>query len=126
MDGKILDMFMKENDAWDDMITRQKKEIPDLENMLSAAMKYKKQMDDETASSFQHLKKEMHNQQDFMDEIKSELAKQQRYLANEKKIKDFPINSLLTQNALRERIRIVEKNFLDLKCNYLNYLASAM
>jgi mevalonate kinase len=117
---------MKENDAWDDMITRQKREIPDLENMLSAAMKYKKQMNEETATSFQHLKKEMHNQQDFMDEIKHELAKQQRYLANEKKVKDFPINSLLMQNALRERIRIVEKNFLDLKCNYLNYLASSL
>ena len=126
MDGKILDMFMKENDAWDDMITRQKKEIPDLENMLSVAMKFKKQMDEETASSFQHLKKEMHNQQDFMDEIKDELAKQQRSLANEKKAKDYPVNSLLMQNALRERIRIVEKNFLDLKCNYLNYLASSI
>jgi len=126
MDGKILELFMKENDAWDDMITRQKREIPDLENMLSAAMKYKKQMNEETATSFQQLKKEMHNQQDFMDEIKHELAKQQRYLANEKKVKDFPINSLLMQNALRERIRIVEKNFLDLKCNYLNYLASSL
>ncbi|MFN5055610.1 MAG: hypothetical protein ACK5EP_06110 [Bacteroidota bacterium] len=126
MDGKILELFMKENDAWDDMITRQKREIPDLENMLSAAMKYKKQTNEETATSFQHLKKEMHNQQDFMDEIKHELAKQQRYLANEKKVKDFPINSLLMQNALRERIRIVEKNFLDLKCNYLNYLASSL
>ena len=126
MDGKILELFMKENDAWDDMITRQKREIPDLENMLSVAMKYKKQMNEETATSFQQLKKEMHNQQDFMDEIKHELAKQQRYLANEKKVKDFPINSLLMQNALRERIRIVEKNFLDLKCNYLNYLASSL
>jgi len=65
MDGKILDLFMKENDAWDDMITRQKKEIPDLENMLSAAMKFKKGMDEETASSFHHLKKEMHNQQEL-------------------------------------------------------------
>ncbi|MFZ9687476.1 MAG: hypothetical protein ACO3AW_05875 [Chitinophagaceae bacterium] len=126
MDGRILEMFMKENDAWDDMITRQKKEIPDLENMLTSTMKLKKQIDDETASSLNHLKKEMHNQQDFMDEIKHELAKQQRYLANEKKVKDFPINSLLMQNALRERIRIVEKKFLDLKCNYLNYLASSL
>lgn len=23
MDGKILDLFMKENDAWDDLISRQ-------------------------------------------------------------------------------------------------------
>ena len=97
-----------------------------MDRKISAAMKFKKQMDEETASSFQHLKKEMHNQQDFMDEIKDELAKQQRSLANEKKAKDYPVNSLLMQNALRERIRIVEKNFLDLKCNYLNYLASSI
>lgn len=27
MDGKILELFMKENDAWDDMITRQKEKF---------------------------------------------------------------------------------------------------
>jgi hypothetical protein len=32
MDGKILEMFMKENDAWDDLIARQSKELPQLEH----------------------------------------------------------------------------------------------
>jgi hypothetical protein len=36
MNGKILELFMKENDAWDDMITRQSKEIPNLEKMLTS------------------------------------------------------------------------------------------
>jgi hypothetical protein len=34
MNDKILELLIKENEAWDDMITRQGNEIPDLEKML--------------------------------------------------------------------------------------------
>ncbi|MEN9951693.1 MAG: hypothetical protein RLY85_2445, partial [Bacteroidota bacterium] len=60
MDGKILELFMKENDAWDDLITRQKKEIPDLENMVSAIIKDRKNLDGEVAQGVNLLKHEMH------------------------------------------------------------------
>lgn len=42
MNGRILELFMKENDAWDDMITRQKKEIPNLQRMISSIFEGKK------------------------------------------------------------------------------------
>ena len=42
MDTRIVDLFIKENDAWDDMITRQKSEIPTLEKMLSDVIMEKK------------------------------------------------------------------------------------
>ena len=126
MNARILELFMKENDAWDDMITRQKKEIPDLEIMISAIFESKKFQDDEIASNVKHLKSEMHAQETCMANIKEELAKQQHFLASEKRGNAYPIHTLLSQNALRERIRNVERQFLDLKCNYLNYLANTL
>lgn len=126
MDGRILDLIMKENDAWDDLITRQKKEIPNLENMLSSIFESKKNKDEETKASVSLLKHELHAQEDNMSEIKMELAKQQQILANERNSISFSVHTLLSQNALRERIRNAERQFLDIKGNYFNYLASAM
>ncbi len=126
MDGRILDLIMKENDAWDDLITRQKKEIPDLENMLSSIFESKQNKDEETQASVSLLKTELHAQEDNMSEIKMELAKQQQVLAIEKNSISFPAHTLLNQNALRERIRTAKRQFLDIKGNYFNYLASAL
>jgi hypothetical protein len=42
MDYRILDLFMKENDAWEDMISRQKVELPLLDNLISGIMEDKK------------------------------------------------------------------------------------
>ncbi len=126
MDGKILEMFMKENDAWDDLIARQSKEIPQLEKMLTSIFNRKQHLDEEVIASVGLLKEEMHLQESQMSEIREHLAKQQDLLTIEKKSMSYPAHSLLSQNALREKIRDIERKFLDLKCNYLNYLATAI
>ncbi len=127
MDGRILELFMKENDAWDDMITRQSKEIPDLEKMLSTVVANKPFIAAEILSSLDVLKGEMHQQETIMAAIREELAIQQRILKHETKEHQdgFAVDTLLSQNVLREKIRGVEKKFLDLKCNFLNYLATS-
>ncbi|MEY3060491.1 MAG: hypothetical protein RL000_1843 [Bacteroidota bacterium] len=125
MDGKILEMFMKENDAWDDLIARQSKELPQLENMLASIFNRKNQ-DEEIIANASLLKDEMLLQETQMQEIRAHLAKQQDLLAIEKRSLSYPAHSLLSQNALREKIRDIERKFLDLKCNYLNYLATAI
>jgi hypothetical protein len=125
MDGKILEMFMKENDAWDDLIARQSKELPQLENMLASIFK-RKNVDEEIIANASLLKDEMLLQESQMLEIRAHLAKQQNLLAIEKRSLSYPAHSLLSQNALREKIRDIERKFLDLKCNYLNYLATAI
>jgi hypothetical protein len=125
MDGKILEMFMKENDAWDDLIARQSKELPQLENMLASIFN-RKNLDEEIIANASLLKDEMLLQETQMQEIRAHLAKQQDLLAIEKRSLSYPAHSLLSQNALREKIRDIERKFLDLKCNYLNYLATAI
>ena len=127
MNGRILELFMKENEAWDDMITRQSKEIPDFEKMLTSMVEKKPYVADEILSSVKILKYEMQEQETCMAAVIEDLARQQNFLLSEKKIEaeGYGVHTLLSQNVLRERIRNVEKKFLDLKCNFLNYLASA-
>jgi hypothetical protein len=125
MDGRILEMFMKENDAWDDLIARQSKELPQLENMLASIFK-RNNLDEEIIANASLLKDEMQLQETQMLEIRAHLAKQQHLLAIEQRSTSYPAHSLLSQNALREKIRDIERKFLDLKCNYLNYLATAI
>jgi hypothetical protein len=128
MDTRIVDLFIKENDAWDDMITRQKSEIPTLEKMLSDIVNEKKNIGEDTLANVKFLKKEMLTQQEHMGALKEELAKQQHYLVKEKKIDGdtFAINTVSSQNILRERIRSVERTFIELKCNFLNYMATIL
>lgn len=128
MDTRIVDLFIKENDAWDDMITRQKSEIPTLEKMLSDVIMERKNIGEDTLANVSFLKKEMSNQELHMGALKEELAKQQHYLVKEKKADGdkFAINTVSSQNILRERIRSVERTFIELKCNFLNYMATIL
>ena len=128
MDTRIVDLFIKENDAWDDMITRQKSEIPTLEKMLSDVIMERKNIGEDALANVSFLKKEMSNQEEHMGALKEELAKQQHYLVKEKKADGdkFAINTVSSQNILRERIRSVERTFIELKCNFLNYMATIL
>jgi hypothetical protein len=128
MDTRIVDLFIKENDAWDDMITRQKSEIPTLEKMLSEVVNEKRNIGEDTLANVTILKREMITQQEHMGALKEELAKQQLFLVKEKKEDGdlFAINTVSSQNILRERIRCVERTFIELKCNFLNYMATML
>lgn len=126
MDNRILDLFMKENDAWEDMIARQKNELPRLDKMVSSIMADKKIREDK-ATVFSHLRREMEAQARHMAELEQELDKQQKYLNEQRRRKGVDphsINTFFSQKILRERIKDVEKNFVELKCNYLNYIAT--
>jgi len=128
MDTRIVDLFIKENDAWDDMITRQKSEIPTLEKMLIEVVNEKRNIGEDTLANVTILKREMITQQEHMGALKEELAKQQLFLVKEKKEDGdlFAINTVSSQNILRERIRSVERTFIELKCNFLNYMATML
>jgi hypothetical protein len=127
MDYRILELFIKENDAWEDMIRRQKMEMPVLDAMISNIVADKKGLKEDRSQVYQFLHHEMQKAQDSMDELEKELMKQQLYLSSERKRKTsdpYSIDTFNSQNILRSRIKDVEKNFVELKCNYLNYVAT--
>jgi hypothetical protein len=126
MNDKILELLIKENEAWDDMLTRQSREIPDLEKMLDGILKEKHFQGFEFSNMMHDFKQAIQEQGISMKSIKEDLAKQQFILEKEKKreINGYGINTLISQNLLRKKIRMIEKQFLDLKGNFLNYYVS--
>ena len=126
MNYNILDLFMKENDAWEDMISRQKVELPLLDRMITGIMEEMK-MKDHSKRVFTHLRQEMEVQEKQMADLERELQKQQDFLQRQRRQlgeDPYSINTFFSQKILRERIKDVEKNFVELKCNYLNYIAT--
>lgn len=122
-----MELFIKENDAWDDMIRRQKVELPALDAMVSNIVAEKKGITEDISRVFNHLQHEMQVQQRCMEELSEELEKQQQFLNTERKRRNgdpYSIDTFNSQNILRNRIKDVEKKFVDLKCNYLNYVAT--
>jgi hypothetical protein len=127
MDYRILELFIKENDAWEDMIRRQKMEVPVLDALISNIVADKKGMKEDRTRTYQFLHLEMQKAQRSMDELEKELIKQQQFLSSERKRKTsdpYSIDTFNSQNILRSRIKDVEKDFVELKCNYLNYVAT--
>lgn len=109
------------------MISRQRGEIPILDGMITNIVEGKKEMKEDMIKVFRFLKNEMNQQVKHMDDLREELTKQQKYLITERKntIGDpYSINTFFSQKVLRERIKEVEKSFVELKCNYLNYVAT--
>lgn len=126
MDYRILELFIKENDAWDDMIRRQKVELPILDAMVTNIVA-DKSLKDDSSRIFRHLKQEMEEQQKSMEDLRKELEKQQLFLSSERRRNTndpYSIDALNSQTVLRNHIRDVERNFVELKCNYLNYVAT--
>lgn len=122
-----MELFIKENDAWEDLIRRQKVELPVLDAMVTNIVSDKKGLKEDSSRVFHHLRHEMQVQQQSMEDLELELEKQQQYLSSERRRKSadpYAIDTFNSQNILRSRIRDVEKNFVELKCNYLNYVAT--
>jgi hypothetical protein len=126
MNDKILELLIKENEAWDDMITRHGNEIPDLEKMLLGIIEQKKIQGTKFNKTVHNFREAIIDQDGLIKKIKEELAIQQHFLKKEKKkeTNGYEINTLISQNLLREKIKMIEKQFLDLKSNFLNYYVS--
>ena len=125
MNHRIIDFFLQENAAWDDLLTRQKSEIPVLEKKLHQLISTKKNIAEQTLASVSHLQSEMYTQEQQMRVLKEELASQQVYL-RAKGIQDrsaFDADSLSRQNLLREQIRSLGRTFSEFKSTYLHYVA---
>jgi hypothetical protein len=126
MNDKILELLIKENEAWDDMITRHGNEIPDLEKMLLGIIEQKKIQGTKFNKTVHNFREAIIDQDGLIKKIKEELAIQQHFLKKEKKkeTNGYEINTLISQNLLRKKIKMIEKQFLDLKSNFLNYYVS--
>lgn len=119
MDTAKLKFYLNENEGWQRTLQLQENEIPGMKQMLEAAV-----VGNEERGK-QHFDKELSVQQREMKLLTEDLEKQQQRLTKdcETNIR-FDIEAFLTQDILRERIKAIEKLYIDLKCNFMNYLAT--
>ena len=75
------------------------------------------------------FRKELLVQQTQMEQLNHAIDEQQKRLAHdcESEMENkYDIDTLCGQDILRDRIKAVEKNYIDLKCNFMNYIATLL
>lgn len=124
----MLDFFIRENDAWEDVIDRRDREIPDLERLMADRMSDMRSMPDTSRDNLKCLHEGMERQRALLLSLRKELEEQQRFLVKGQAMDadSFAIHSLARQNLLRERIRAAERTFIELKCDFLNQLSAVI
>ena len=128
MKTEDVDIFIKENDAWDDMIGRQKNELPSLANMLRQAIMNRNELDEQMLEDAEMLRKALLTQDEKMHDMKETISGQKKFLS--KKLngnwQEFGEHSLQRQQILREQIKIVQKKYFELKSDLMNYVWSVL
>jgi hypothetical protein len=62
-----------------------------------------------------------------MIDLEGDIEEQQQRLAKDCELKSlYDIDAFCTQDILRERIKAIEKTYIDLKCNFMNYLSTLL
>ena len=120
---------MSENSAWRKAISAQEKEIPALEEILALAVHEQEPIEKTSLGSGNHFIQQLESQQKEMKQINREIGQQQKRLAKDCKNVEagkYDIHTLCTQDILRERIKSIEKNFIDLKCNFIRYISTLL
>ncbi len=115
--------YLDENAGWLKVISTQAEEIPELEKIL-----HENEACIENCLAEKDLfRNQLHQQHEEMKQLNNELGEQQSRLeknAAEKSLYD--IESLCSQDILRDRIREVEQKYIELKCNFMRFMSGAI
>jgi hypothetical protein len=118
-----LKLYMNENEGWQQVLQVQTNEIPTMKKMLNEIME-EEQLAREEKAGKNHFNRRLAEQQNEMQQLNNELGEQQKRLAMDCETNmQYDIDAFCTQDILRERIKAIEKTYIDLKCNFMNYLS---
>lgn len=126
MDLVDRDAYLKENEAWEDLIRRQRADL----NILFASMGQfamnHRQSDDEREGRVEFFRIALRDLEEKMSRVERAIILQVNYLSEKTndQHQDFPYKSLRRQERLRDRIRCVERRFFLLKSEWMTWLWS--
>lgn len=119
LDTAKLKRYLDENEGWLQTLRLQVREFPAMKKMLDEVK------EGEVTRERVHFDTQLKVQQNVMKQLDEDLNKQQQRLTEDCETNVFfDIEAFLTQGILRERIKAIEKLYIDLKCNFMNYLAT--
>lgn len=119
-------LFINENAGWQSAIKAQVKEIPGLKIMLVAVQNADNitGLADKTGTDI-YFNSELMMQQNEMKKLDEAIEEQQKRLLQDCDLKNQQdIDAFCTQDILRQRIKAIEKAYIELKCNFMNYLST--
>ena len=119
-------LFMNENAGWQNAIKAQVKEIPQLKIMLANVQNADNINGpaDKTGTDI-FFNSELMQQQNEMKKLDEAIEEQQKRLLQDCDLKNQQdIDAFCNQDILRQRIKAIEKTYIDLKCNFMNYLST--
>jgi hypothetical protein len=124
MNNARLKLYLNENEGWLETLKLHTNEIPAMKTMLTAIDT------SETAAETEKRGKDLFNSQLAIQQLEMQLLNEEFNLQQERLKKDsetdirYDIDAFCTQDILRERIKAIEKMYIDLKCNFMNYVAA--
>lgn len=119
-------LFINENAGWQSAIKAQVKEIPQLKIMLANVQNADNINGpaDKTGTDI-FFNSELMQQQNEMKKLDEAIEEQQKRLLQDCDLKNQQdIDAFCNQDILRQRIKAIEKTYIDLKCNFMNYLST--
>ena len=125
MGGAKLKLFIHENNGWQQSLRVHTHEIPQMKKLLVEAIKDEQITEEQKLPGKTHFNTELMTQEQEISKLTSDVEAQQQRLAKDWEGNiQYDIDSFCTQDILRERIKAIEKSYIDLKCNFMNYLAT--
>ena len=121
--------YIKENEGWQYMLEHQIREFPGMNDLLSTVIKGNCLTADEKACGEIHFKNQLKKQQAAMDALNKEISKQQKRLISQldnETARANDIEAFCTEDILRERIRDIEKNYIELKTDFMKYMSAVI
>jgi hypothetical protein len=127
-------LFMEENSNWKETIKAHATEIPSWEKMLAAAMdkkekensaKKKIHSSSEADISPSLFSSQILQQHTEMIELHAAIvAQEKRLMMHCEAKKEHDMESLNTQDILRDRIKEIEQSYVELKRNFIKYFST--
>jgi hypothetical protein len=114
-------LYLDENAGWLKVITTQADELPVLEKILHE----KESGIEDMVAEKDHFTKLLQLQHEQMKQLNNELSAQQSRLEKDAAGTSlYDIESLCSQDILRDRIREVEGKYVELKCNFMRFMSA--
>ncbi len=127
IDDLKLKLYEEESTGWNEVLDLQVNELPRLKETLISSIPPAKKAEWKEAGKLQDFETQLDSQQTVMEELNRDVKMQRKRLREEVVSgSEDDIVSFCTHDILRQRIREVEKSYIDLKYNFINYVTAIL
>lgn len=119
--------FINENKGWQQSLEVYQREMPEMQQLLAEAEADESISPQERDACTCHFRPEFLHRQEELQQVRNDLAKQQKRLTEDCASNAvYDIEALCYQDIIRSRVKELQKTFIDMKCNFMSFLATAL